>query len=102
MKTIPTLFGEQVVPEPRRDHAGRFTENTECSGPLQEIKNHFELGMSLTVKQAWKLFGTSELRKAVCRLKEKGMNITSTPYIENGRVAYHIYKLAPEKVATIE
>lgn len=45
--------------------------------PQRQILAYFIGGGSLTVKKAWQLFGTTELRKVVSRLKDKGYPISS-------------------------
>jgi hypothetical protein len=43
----------------------------------EDIKQFFETGGVLTVQKAFWKFHTTELRKVVCRLKDKGLNIVS-------------------------
>lgn len=59
------------------------------------IKKCFEMGGRLTVKTALLRFGTTELRKIVCRLKRAGYNIVSE-YIEEKGNRFKQYWLAPD------
>ena len=45
--------------------------------PQRQILAYFIGGGSLTVKKAWKMFGTTELRKVVSRLRRRGYPISS-------------------------
>lgn len=44
---------------------------------IDKIKAYFESGGKLTVLKALILFGTTELRSAVSKLKKRGMNLVS-------------------------
>lgn len=57
--------------------------------PQTQILAYLRGGDRLTVKRAWKMFGTTELRKVVSRLKRKGFDISSywtTELSSDGRV----------------
>ena len=91
------LFGQpELISEPKkRNHAGCgcFRDMTESEQKQAAIQAHFERGKSLTVLQALKQYHTTELRKIVCRLKKKGLDIISDWHQENGKNKYKIYKL---------
>lgn len=91
-----TLFGlPDYIAQPRH-HDGTYAPK--CDGaPQANVKRHLEAGLKITVLQCIKLYGSTELRRIINRLKKRGMNILSEPYIENGRVKYHIYSLAKEE-----
>lgn len=62
----------------------------------QEIEAFFNAGGVLTVQKAFWKFHTTELRKVVCRLKNKGLNIISKRV--NGE-SYNEYWLERNKAA---
>ena len=45
--------------------------------PQRQIAAYFRKGGRLTVKRAWDMFGTTELRRIVSRLRKGGMDIVS-------------------------
>ena len=45
--------------------------------PQRQIAAYFRKGGRLTVKRAWYMFGTTELRRIVSRLRKGGMDIVS-------------------------
>lgn len=57
--------------------------------PQEIILSAFKAGMHLTVKQAWRIAGTTELRKVVSRLRQKGYPIKS--YYKKGEQFKHYY-----------
>lgn len=92
-----TLFGlPDYIAQPPRNHDGTFAPK--CDGkPQEQVKRHLQAGLKITVQQCLRLYHTTELRRIVSRLRKNGMNIISDPFIENGRVKYHIYYLAKEE-----
>lgn len=48
------------------------------------IKKCYEMGGVLSVQDAFRRFGTTELRKINCRLRDMGLPIISKYVIENG------------------
>ena len=44
---------------------------------IEQVENYLMTGNPLTVLDCFNLFKTFELRKIVCRLKSKGLNIKS-------------------------
>ena len=52
-------------------------EKTMRTDPQREILAYLLKGGRLTVKTAWKKFGTSEFRRIVSRLKKKGYKFGS-------------------------
>lgn len=91
------LFGQpELIPEPKhRNHAlcGCFTESEESERKQAAILAYMQKGKSLTVLQALKQFHTTELRKIICRLRNKGHVIESYWHEENGRKKYKVYKI---------
>lgn len=89
-----TLFGlPDYIAQPRRDHLGRFTD-----GPYKcekSVRNHLLSGLSITVKECWILYKTSELRVIIARLRKEGMKILDRWFEGNG-VRYKIYWLEKE------
>jgi len=100
METQQTLFGlpDYIAQPKKRNHAGCgcFTDAQESELKQAAILAYFLRGKSLTVLQAIKQFHTTELRKVVCRLKNRGHNIVSDWHIENGKNKYKVYKLVKD------
>lgn len=96
MLTNTNLFGlTDIINQPNRTQDGKFAPK--CDGePQANVKRHLELGMSITVLQCIRLYGSTECKRIICRLRKSGMNIGDTWFIENGRKRYKIYKLSKE------
>lgn len=85
------LFNLPEMPQ-KREYNGTFAPNCDKE-PQKRVKEHLLRGMSITVRQCWKLYGTSECRRIVSRLKKQGMDIGGDWY---GKREYFIYKLNKE------
>lgn len=96
MNTQSNLFGlSELIPQARTKHAlcGCFTNQSESELKQAAIQKHFLSGRSLTVLQALKQYHTTELRKIVCRLKNKGLVIHSDWFQVEGKNKYKVYQL---------
>ena len=93
------IFGQNnLIKTNKKPHSGCgcFTDAEESERKQSAILAYFLRGKSLTVLQAIKQFHTTELRKTVCRLKNKGHNMVSYWHIEDGKKKYKVYRLAKE------
>lgn len=66
----------------------------------QQILKYLKEGNSITVQQAMRFFGTTELRKIVSRFRRKGYVIKGTPTFKesNGRqVMFYTYSLVQDQ-----
>lgn len=94
--TITNLFGlKEIINQPKREYDGTFAPNCDHE-PQANVKRHLEAGLSITVLQCIKLYGSTELRRIICRLRKSGMNIGDTWYYENGRKKYKVFKLVKD------
>ena len=91
---METLFGNIEISQ-HRNHRGQFTEIKR--EPTACVKNHLERGLSITVRECWKLYGSSELRVYIARLRKAGMKITDRWHSYKG-MRYKIYSIKKEKL----
>ena len=92
MNSLPTLFGS-IESVQCRNHKGQFSEIKR--EPTSCVKIHLERGLSITVRECWKLYGSSELRVYIARLRKSGMKITDRWHTYEG-MRYKIYQLKKE------
>ncbi len=93
MTHLQTLFGS-IESVQCRDHKGQFSEIKR--EPTACVKIHLERGLSITVRECWKLYGSSELRVYIARLRKSGMKINDRWHTFEG-MRYKVYSLAKEK-----
>lgn len=94
MEPQNNLFGlPDYVAQPKREYDGTFAPNCDHE-PQANVKRHLESGLSITVLQCIRLYGSTELRRIVCRLRKSGMTISDKWYVDNGRKKYKVYFLS--------
>lgn len=76
-----------------RDYKGQYFYKEKEEEYIRQIRNHFEAGGTLTVLECQKKYRTTELRKFVCELKKKGLNIVGDWFYIGTKRAYKIYRL---------
>lgn len=88
------IFGQNnLIKANKKPHAGCgcFTDTDESERKQAAIQAYLIKGKSLTVLECIKKFHTTELRKTICRLKNKGMNISSDWIMEDGKKRFKRY-----------
>lgn len=70
--------------------------------PRDIILSAFESGIVLTVKQAWRMAGTTELRRIVSRLKRQGYDIRTFTKTGENFNHYYLFGALPAKGTRIE
>lgn len=85
------LFGLPDTPV-KRDHEGKFSYK--CDGkPQDNVKRHLQAGLGITVQQCLRMYHSTELRRIISRLRNRGMNIGGEWF---GEREYFIYKLVKD------
>lgn len=96
MLTNTNLFGlKEIINQPKREYNGEFAPNCDHA-PQANVKRHLEAGLSITVLQCLKLYGSTEAKRIICRLRKSGMPIGDRWHYQNNKRRYKVYFLVKE------